>query len=74
MRFLMKVLLPVEVSNAAVKDGSLPKTIQSEQGASSILCLRPGRHPSCRFKLQARVAGRTAIRACQARPEHANAK
>ena len=29
MRFLMKVLLPVEVSNAAVKDGSLPKTIQS---------------------------------------------
>ena len=29
MRFLLKVELPVEASNAATKDGSLGKTIQS---------------------------------------------
>ena len=29
MRFLMKVSLPVEKANAAAKDGSLAKTIQS---------------------------------------------
>ncbi len=29
MRILLKVEFPVEVANAAMKDGSLPKTIQS---------------------------------------------
>lgn len=29
MRFLIKVSLPVEASNAAIKNGTLPKTIQS---------------------------------------------
>src|ERR1700736_3128341 len=29
MRFLLKVSIPVETANAAISDGSLPKTIES---------------------------------------------
>ncbi len=32
MRFMVKVELPVETGNAAAKDGSLPKTIESILG------------------------------------------